>query len=495
MTVLRAQVWLLAVRRAVFSCPNLSLSGVYKKTPEGLWASRQVAGWFEVSSRKETLHWFHSKTNLGTKTSWHFCPLPNTQTSHYRYKQLSTLSLKKKKKWTHVNETPLAPTSTWLAVIGGEIRWGLNSWFTGLSSEPCPVRGRESTEQEKWMTLVAEGSPYGRQRSEAFRPPSSHLRRAAAKVTKKKVKIERERYSPPPPPNIASHPRFKLTWAEETVRETFESLDGEWVFTLEQTAAVKRWRLGAVVSLLGLTDSTNLTLAARYAAQLLGNVSAKWVIQSVTGWSRQCAAVRGVLSCPLSATLPPLPVLAPQHSPRAPTDKPTRRVSIWWALLLVRDKVKSMQPGDDETATIVRTAPPRTCGNFPFFLCCHRSSSSSLGIAGSPPWMEPSLIPPLLLRRVTWTRTRNHVFSTNTRTCRLTLWWPPKIDVLRRLVGRFKVLEESKATPGTKTEKDNKVPCHFEVFLKCGMLRRWRGDGRFKQTVARATTINFCFQK
>lgn len=256
-----------------------------------------------------------------------------------------------------------------------------------------------------------------RQATQRGFPPPFLTLETCRRESHKKESQEKEKDTPP---NTASHPRFKLTWAEETVRETFESLDGEWVFTLEQTAAVKRWRLGAVVSLLGLTDSTNLTLAARYSAQLLGNVSAKWVIQSVTGWSRQCAAVRGVLSCPLSATLPPLPVLAPQPSPRAPTDKPTRRVSFWWALLLVRDKVKSMQPGDDETATIVRTAPPRTCGNFPFFLCCHRSSSSSssLGIAGSPPWMEPSLIPPLLLRRVTWTRTRNHVFSTNTRTCR-----------------------------------------------------------------------------
>lgn len=421
MTVLRSQVWLLAVRRAVFSCPNLSLSGVYKKTPEGLWASRQATGWFEVSSGKETLRLVTDSTakpNLVQKqvdmsALYRILKLAIVVTSNCQHFNKKI----KKKKWTHVNETPLASTSTWLAVMGGGILWGLNSWFTGLSSEPCPGRGRESTEQEKWMTLVVEGTPYGRQRSEAFRP-LPHTWDVPPRKSQKRKSRERERYSPP---NIASHPRFKLTWAEETVRETFESLDGGWVFTLEQTAAVKRWRLGAVVSLLGLTDSTNLTLAARYSAQLLGNVSAKWVIQSVTGWSRQCAAVRGVLSCPLSATLPPLPVLAPQHSPRAPTDKPTRRVSIWRALLLVRDKVKSMQPGDDETATIVRTAPPRTCGNFPFFLRCHRSSSSSsssLGIAGSPPWMEPSLIPPLLLRRVTWTRTRNHVFSTNTRTCR-----------------------------------------------------------------------------
>lgn len=131
---------------------------------------------------------------------------------------------------------------------------------------------------------------------------------------------------------------------------------------------------------------------------------------SVSDWvkSTVCSSERSpvlpALCDPPTAPSPRSPALAPQPSPRAPTDKPTRRVSIWWSLLMVRDKVKSMQPGDDETATIVRTAPPRTCGNFPFFLCCHRSSSSSsssLGIAGSPPWMEPSLIPPLLLRRVT----------------------------------------------------------------------------------------------
>lgn len=57
----------------------------------------------------------------------------------------------------------------------------------------------------------------------------------------------------------------------------------------------------------------------------------------------------------------------------------------------------------------------------------------------------------------------------------------PKIDVLRRLVERFKVLEEFKATQGTKTEKDYKVPYHFEVFLKYGMLRGLRGDGRLNK--------------
>lgn len=108
---------------------------------------------------------------------------------------------------------------------GKKILWGLNSWFTGLSSEPCPGRGRESTEQDKWMTLVVEVTPYGRQRSEAFHP-LPHTWDVPPRKSQKRKSRERERYSP----NIASHPRFKLTWAEETVRETFESLDGEWVY-------------------------------------------------------------------------------------------------------------------------------------------------------------------------------------------------------------------------------------------------------------------------
>lgn len=41
----------------------------------------------------------------------------------------------------------------------------------------------------------------------------------------------------------------------------------------------------------------------------------------------------------------------------------------------------------------------------------------------------------------------------------------PKIDVQRRVVGRLYVLEECNASPATKTEKDNKVPCRFDVCL------------------------------
>lgn len=195
MTVLRSQVWLLAVRRAVFSCPNLSLSGVYKKTPEGLWASRQATGWFEVSSGKETLRLVTDSTakpNLVQKqvdmsALYRILKLAIVVTSNCQHFNKK----KNLKKWTHVNETPLASTSTWLAVMGGNT----------LRSQQLIHRAEQWTVPGSWaridrarkMNDIGGGRDSIRQATQrGFPPPSSHLRRAAAKVTKKKVKRKRK---------------------------------------------------------------------------------------------------------------------------------------------------------------------------------------------------------------------------------------------------------------------------------------------------------------
>lgn len=98
----------------------------------------------------------------------------------------------------------------------------------------------------------------------------------------------------------------------------------------KKQASVKRWRLGVVVALLGLTD----WLTRRLSRWRLDIRLSSWVMcQPSESFSQWLVEVDSVQqwdeSCPLSATLPPLPVLsqssppvlAPQPSPLLPLIK------------------------------------------------------------------------------------------------------------------------------------------------------------------------------